>query len=193
MVAWLIIAEFGLDGWHLLVQSLIITINYNNSQKIWLPRTRSILVSLYSDPNCYFWLTTYFILVRDRVTFPLAVYRRSVRLGDKPPWNSRPVILFSNWTLVVIIVFMHHPLYNCCWFSPKQSFSGQSPMGLTTTFYWLSLLTDFILIWTASYTRIAYRFPKKCLLITRILGSVFRNKLVSKNESLRKRVCQLVS
>jgi hypothetical protein len=48
-----------------------------------------------------------------------------------------------------------------------------------------------MLIWTTSYT--AYRYPGKCLLITRIRGNVFRNELVSKNQSLRKRVCQLVS
>jgi hypothetical protein len=50
-----------------------------------------------------------------------------------------------------------------------------------------------ILIWTASYEYIAYRYPKKCLLITCTHGNVFRNELVSKNQSLRKRVCQLVS
>jgi hypothetical protein len=28
-------------------------------------------------------------------------------------------------------------VYNCCWPSPMQSFSGSSPAGLMTTFYWL--------------------------------------------------------
>jgi hypothetical protein len=53
MVTWLIIAGFGLDEWicsHLLVQSLLITINCNKNK--WLPRTRSIMVSLYSALNC---------------------------------------------------------------------------------------------------------------------------------------------
>jgi hypothetical protein len=48
---------------------------------------------------------------------------------------------------------------------------------------------EFILIWTASY--VACRYPRKCLLITRIHGNLFLNELVSKNQSLRKRVCCL--
>jgi hypothetical protein len=55
MASWLIITEFGLDDWiywHLLLQSVVITVSYyKNSQSIfsrtllpWLPRTRSILV-----------------------------------------------------------------------------------------------------------------------------------------------------
>jgi hypothetical protein len=52
--------------------------------------------------------------------------------------------LFSNWTLAVIVL-MQHPLwwedgsvvYNCCWPSPAQSFSGPSPAELITTFYCL--------------------------------------------------------
>jgi hypothetical protein len=54
MVAWLTMTGFGLDDriyWHLLLQSLLIKINYNNSQSIfsrpllpWLPRTRPILI-----------------------------------------------------------------------------------------------------------------------------------------------------
>jgi hypothetical protein len=58
------------------------------------------------------------------------------------PWDSRPVNLFSNWTLAVIVL-MQHPLwredvsvvYNCCWSSPVQRFSGPSPAGLMTKFY----------------------------------------------------------
>jgi hypothetical protein len=64
------------------------------------------------------------------------------------PWDSRPVILFSNWTLAVI-VFLQHPLwredgsvvYNCCWSSPEQSFSDPSPAGLTIRFYSLRFET----------------------------------------------------
>jgi hypothetical protein len=50
---------------------------------------------------------------------------------------------------------------------------------------------DFILTRTASH--IKYRYPRQCLLITRIHGNVFRNELVSENPSPWKRVCQLVS
>jgi hypothetical protein len=48
MAPWLIITGIGLDDWiywHLLLQSLVITLNYNNSNK-WLPRTRSMLTAL---------------------------------------------------------------------------------------------------------------------------------------------------
>jgi hypothetical protein len=59
------------------------------------------------------------------------------------PWDLRP-LLFFNWTLAVI-VHMQHPLwredgsiiYNCCWPSPAQSFSGLIPAGLITIFYCL--------------------------------------------------------
>jgi hypothetical protein len=64
------------------------------------------------------------------------------------PWDSRPVIVFSNSTLAVII-FMCHRLWredesvaeNCCWSSPAQSYSGSSPAGLMTTFYSLTFGT----------------------------------------------------
>jgi hypothetical protein len=59
------------------------------------------------------------------------------------------VILFSNW-IFAVIVLMQHPLwrevgsvlYNCCWSSPKQSFSGQSPAGPMTIFYCLRFETS---------------------------------------------------
>jgi hypothetical protein len=77
------------------------------------------------------------------------------------PWDSRPVILFSNcalavivllethdkvilfsnWTLAVIVLYITSlwredgsVVYNCCWSSPAQSLSEQSPTGLMTTF-----------------------------------------------------------
>jgi hypothetical protein len=88
------------------------------------------------------------VRVRVRVTLLLPVYRQSVRLGDKPLETQRSIILFSNWTLPVIFL-MWHPLwredgsvvYNCCWSSPSQSFSGSSPVGLMTTFYCLRFET----------------------------------------------------
>jgi hypothetical protein len=68
MAAWLIITGFGSDDliyWQLLLQSLVITINYINSQSIfrrillpWLPRTRPILVLIHdwllSQSQSYF-------------------------------------------------------------------------------------------------------------------------------------------
>jgi hypothetical protein len=84
--------------------------------------------------------------LRVTVTLRLAVYRQSVRLGDKPLETHGTVILFSNWTLAVIVLMWHwgedgSVVYNCCWSSPAQSFSGQSHAGLMTTFYSLRFET----------------------------------------------------
>jgi hypothetical protein len=61
---------------------------------------------------------------------------------QQAPWDSRPVILFSNWTLEDIVLMKHHlwredrsVVYNCCWPSSAQSFSGPRPVGLMTIFY----------------------------------------------------------
>jgi hypothetical protein len=43
--------------------------------------------------------------------------------------------------------------YNCCWTSPAQSFSGQSPVGLVTIFYCLSFETS---LSVASYDSQSY-------------------------------------
>jgi hypothetical protein len=62
------------------------------------------------------------------------------------PWDPGPEFLFSNWTLAVIILTYHFwredvSVYNCCWSSPAQSFSGPSPAGLMTIFYCLGFET----------------------------------------------------
>jgi hypothetical protein len=44
-------------------------------------------------------------------------------------------------------------VYNCCWPSPKQSFSGPSPMGLVTIFYCLRIETS---LFVASYDSQSY-------------------------------------
>jgi hypothetical protein len=74
--------------------------------------------------------------------------------------NLREIGWFSNITLSVIVL-IQHPLwredgsviYNCCWSSPVQSYSGQCPMGLMTTFYCLRFETPstwraFMTTWT---------------------------------------------
>jgi hypothetical protein len=83
--------------------------------------------------------------------------------------------------------------------SPRNRVAQLCPQALGSLFvasydsqdYGGGIRPNFILICTASY--IAYQYPRKCLLITRIHGNVFCNELVSKNQSLRKSVCQLVS
>jgi hypothetical protein len=62
----------------------------------------------------------------------------------------------------MVIVLTYHPLwredesvvYNCCWSSPAQSFSGPSPAVPITTFYCLKFDTP--LTWTA---RSPYLYP----------------------------------
>jgi hypothetical protein len=61
------------------------------------------------------------------------------------PWYPLPEFLFSKWTLAVTVIMQQPPwwrdgsvVYNCCWFSIAQSFSGPSPAGLMTIFYCLS-------------------------------------------------------
>jgi hypothetical protein len=53
-----------------------------------------------------------------------------------------------NWTFAVIVLILHplwqedgSVLYNCCWSSPVQSFSGPSPAGPTTIVYCLTFET----------------------------------------------------
>jgi hypothetical protein len=94
------------------------------------------------------------------------------------PWHSRPVILFSYW-IVTVIALMQNPLwrqdgsvvYNWCWVSPAQSFSGPSPPGLMTTFYCLKFETPPTWgarsrIYTSHPNRVARLYPQA-------LGSLF--------------------
>jgi hypothetical protein len=55
--------------------------------------------------------------------------------------------LWSLWRENVSVV------YNCCWSSPAQSFSGPSPVGLATIFYCLRSETSFFV---ASYDSQGY-------------------------------------
>jgi hypothetical protein len=60
-------------------------------------------------------------------------------------------------------------VYNCCWFSPAQLFSGPSPAGLMTIFYCLRFETP--QIWRAGSP---YLFPRKSVaqLYLQALGSL---------------------
>jgi hypothetical protein len=80
---------------------------------------------------------------------------------SQAPWDSRQVILFSNWTLAVIFL-MQLPLwreegsvvYNWYWSSPAQSFSGPSPPRLMTIFYSLRFETA-----PSRWARSPYLYP----------------------------------
>jgi hypothetical protein len=79
---------------------------------------------------------------------------QSVSLGVEPNQGlmTRYLLLFHSYVLVII----RHPLWEedgsvsciCCWSLPAQSFSGLSPLGLTTIVYCLRCETSFFV---ASY------------------------------------------
>jgi hypothetical protein len=84
---------------------------------------------------------------------------RPVCLGIKHPfWALTRSLLLSD-----ICLFVHvgrslwreegSVVYNCCWPSPAQSFSGQRPVGLVTIFYCLSFETS---LFVASYDSQGY-------------------------------------
>jgi hypothetical protein len=110
--------------------------------------------------------------VRVRVTLPLTVYCQSLRPGDMPPWDSQPAFFFFNWTLAVIVLMLYllwredgSVVYSCCLFSPAQSFLGQSPAGLMTTFYCLRFKTSSIPegqvpVFISSRNRVAELYPQ---------------------------------
>jgi hypothetical protein len=105
-------------------------------------KTRTLL-GLLERVNLKHWTTH----VRVRVTLRLEVYRNQFVLATSPR-DPRPVILFSNWTLAVTVLMLHpiwrkdgSVVYNCCWFSPAQSFWGPSLARLISTFYCLRFET----------------------------------------------------
>jgi hypothetical protein len=85
---------------------------------------------------------------RVRATWRLLVYRQSVRLGVKPLETHDQYFFFSTEhlrlkSLCNITLWREDAsvMYNCCWPSPAQSFSGPSPAGLMTIFYCFRLET----------------------------------------------------
>jgi hypothetical protein len=206
-----------------------------------MPRTRSILVSLYSNLN-YDWLHSEsesyiatdiqpasqswnkapiwgvppsFFTVRQlrvcwcggvlsderkRLSFTIAAGpRQRSHSRVRVPWNSRPYFTVSDSRLRFLspptthraTVEVFDPASTRDWLhSESESEAYLRTGGQSVSLSWIKH-SYFILIWTVSY--IAYLYPRKCLLITRIHGNVFRNELVSKNQTQQKRVCQLVS
>jgi hypothetical protein len=74
--------------------------------------------------------------IQSKSYFTMAVYRQLVLLGAKSLETHRQ--FFFNWTLAFIVWREDGSVvYNCCWPSPTQSFSGPSPAELMTIFYCL--------------------------------------------------------
>jgi hypothetical protein len=94
------------------------------------PTTSRATVEVFDPASTrYEWLASEF---RVRVTLRLEVYCQSVRLADKPLETHDQNFYFTTEHLRLVL--MWHTLwgedgsvvYNCCWSSPAQSFSGLS-------------------------------------------------------------------
>jgi hypothetical protein len=60
------------------------------------------------------------------------------------PWDSRPIFFLTKHLRLYHLLWKEDGsvIYNCCWSSPAQSFSGPSPAGLMIIFYSLRLETS---------------------------------------------------
>jgi hypothetical protein len=91
--------------------------------------------------------------VKVKVTLWLTV-SQSVSLCVKPHLGlmTSYLLLFNSYSLVFLGRSLWREdesvVYNCCWLSPAQSFSGPSPMELATIFYCLRFETS---LFVASY------------------------------------------
>jgi hypothetical protein len=108
--------------------------------------TLKMEATLFSEKSADFQRTSRYYIPHDRsqvkVTLRLTV-SQSVSLGVEPRLGLtiRYLLLFDSYGLV----FVGSPLWRddgsvfciCCWPLPAQSFSGPSPLGLTTIFYCL--------------------------------------------------------
>jgi hypothetical protein len=133
---------------HSQLQSITRTTAYNESTAEDLLHSRYPVSVLLQILNCTVDLTTEPTERQSQIYYTTGGLPPISSSWRQAPWDSRPVILFSNWTLLIIDL-MQHPLwredgsvvYNCCWSSPAQSFSGQSPAGLMNIFYCLKFET----------------------------------------------------
>jgi hypothetical protein len=82
------------------------------------------------------------VLCYDRRSIDQFVLEKSTHLG----LMSRFLLLSDDCGFVDVGCFLWREdksvVYNCCWLSPAQSFSGLSPMGLVTIFYCLRFETS---------------------------------------------------
>jgi hypothetical protein len=136
MAPWLTITGVWIGWLDLLtpsLQSVLITIIYNNWQSIfsrtllpWPPRSRSILVLL-----ILIWVESY--VTTDGQS-------ASLSWNKAPIWGLRPDLLLmsDSWAFVDVGRSLWREdgsvIYNCCWPSTAQSFSGPSPVRLATIF-----------------------------------------------------------
>jgi hypothetical protein len=88
------------------------------------------------------------VRVRVRVTLRLAVYRQAHHFGVKLLETHGQQYFVFNWNPAIIVLLQHSlwredgsVVYNCCWSSLAQSFSGPSPSGFMIIFYSLRFET----------------------------------------------------
>jgi hypothetical protein len=82
--------------------------------------------------------------IRVIVTLQLAAYRQSVHLEDK----HLETLHLLSYFLCNVLSWREDlsPIYNCCWYSPTESFSGSIPAGVLTTFYCLRFRCLYLLL-----------------------------------------------
>jgi hypothetical protein len=103
MAAWLITTGSGMDDWiywHRLVQPLLITINYNSSNK-WLPKTRSILVLVLSQFSFSFSLNSDLSRVESNVTTD--GQSAGLSWNKAPIWGLRPDFYYCQTVAGLLI------------------------------------------------------------------------------------------
>jgi hypothetical protein len=68
----------------------------------------------------------------------------SLSCSKAPMWGLRPYIYYCGFANAELSLWREDEsvVYNCCWASPAQSFSGPSPVGLVTIFYCLRFETS---------------------------------------------------
>jgi hypothetical protein len=157
--------------------------------------------------HCYEWITNESLLSLSLMLRPTV--RWPVCLGIKHPSGAYDQFFNIVWQLRVCwcvalsLTRGRVVVYNCCWPSPAQSFSGPSPVWLVTVFYCLRFETSLfvapydsqghgggirprlhtgyesLVSWTAAY--IASRILRKCLLNVRLHGNAFCAELYPRN------------
>jgi hypothetical protein len=97
--------------------------------------------------------------------------------NNKGVWIGWLDLLITPLQSLVITIIYNNTINECLGLAPFW------PLYSAMNYHWVLLSSPGF----SSY--IAYTYPRKCLLITRIHGNMFHNELASMNPSLWQRVC----